>query len=109
MSKITRRGFLQSTSAAAGATFLITGTKASGNVVGANDRIRIAVAGLNGRGKSHIGGWMGQKNVEIAYLADPDKNVLGGAMRSVLRGAGGKYIPKAVADDLRSTRATLAR
>ena len=76
MSKITRRGFLQTTSAAAGASFLITGTKASGNIVGANERVRIAVAGLNGRGKSHMGGWMGQDNVEIAYLADPDKKVL---------------------------------
>ncbi len=95
MSRVTRRSFLKSTSAAAaGASFLITGTKSSGNIIGANDRVRIAVAGLNGRGKSHIGGWTGQENVEIAYLIDPDKDVLGGAMRSVLSKAGGKYIPK---------------
>ena len=34
------------------------------------------MAGVNGRGGSHIGGWKGQENVEIAYLIDPDKKVL---------------------------------
>ena len=75
MSRITRRRFLQSTSAAAGASLIIAGTQASGKVIGANDRLRIAVAGVNGRGKSHITGWLGQDNVEIAYLVDPDENV----------------------------------
>ena len=82
MSRTTRRQFLKtSTAITAGSTFLITGTKASGNIIGANDRLRIAVAGLNGRGKSHMGGWQSQKNVEIAYVADPDKNVLAGAVK----------------------------
>ena len=34
--------------------FTIAGTKASGRVLGANDAIRIGVAGINGRGGSHI-------------------------------------------------------
>lgn len=77
MSRITRRGFIQTTSAiAAGSTFMITGTKASGRIIGANDRVRIAIAGMNGRGKSHLGGWTGQKNVEVAKLIDPDSKVL---------------------------------
>ena len=66
----TRRSFLKS-SLATGAAALVCGTKGQAKVLGANDRLRIAVAGLNGRGGSHIGGWMGQKNVEIAYLAEP--------------------------------------
>jgi predicted dehydrogenase len=41
-------------------------------VLGANDTIRIAVAGLNGRGGSHVGAWSGMKGVEITYLIDPD-------------------------------------
>ncbi|MCP4452443.1 MAG: gfo/Idh/MocA family oxidoreductase, partial [Planctomycetes bacterium] len=45
-------------------------------MLGANDRLRIAVAGLNGRGRGHIDGWLGQDNVEIAYLIDPDRDVL---------------------------------
>ena len=75
MSKPTRRRFLKTTSAV-GASLLITGTRASGNIIGANDRLRIAVVGLNGRGKSHIDGWSNQENVEIAYVIDPDRNVL---------------------------------
>jgi len=75
MTQLTRRNFLQ-TSAIAGGSLLLTGTKASGFVNGANDRVRIAVAGLNGRGKSHLGGWLGQDNVEVAYVVDPDRDVL---------------------------------
>lgn len=48
-------------------------------VKGANDRLRIAVLGVNGRGKSHIEEIMdlSQKaNVEVAVLCDPDMNVL---------------------------------
>ncbi|MEZ6089271.1 MAG: Gfo/Idh/MocA family oxidoreductase [Pirellulaceae bacterium] len=78
----TRRNFLKSSSAV-GASFLITGTKASGNILGANDRVRIGVVGVNGRGSSHISGFGGQKNVELAYLVDPDSNVLERRLKSV--------------------------
>lgn len=71
-SRPSRRKFLQT--AAAGSSFLIMGTKASGNAKGANDRLRMAVCGLNGRGGSHIGGFTGQDNVEIAYIVDPDES-----------------------------------
>jgi predicted dehydrogenase len=67
----TRRQFLQA-SAAFGAAFVISGTKSSGRVLGANDRVRIAVAGLNGRGASHVGAYLGMDDVELAYLVDPD-------------------------------------
>lgn len=46
---------------------------------GANDRIRVAVLGVNGRGKNHISEIMGlskKANVEVAVLCDPDMNVL---------------------------------
>ncbi len=59
---------------------LITGTRASGQVNGASERVRIAVAGLNGRGQSHLGGWLGQSNVEVAYVIDPDDKVRANAM-----------------------------
>ncbi len=98
MSRITRRGFIQATSVAAGTSFLITGTKASGNIKGANDRIRIAVAGLNGRGGAHIGGWRGQKNVEIAALIDPDKRVLAGRLKSIPGAKGYADVRKALED-----------
>ena len=82
MSKATRRTFLKASSAV-GASFLITGTKASGNILGANDRVRIGVVGLNGRGSAHIGGFGGLDNVEIAYVVDPDANVLASRLKGV--------------------------
>ena len=98
MSNYTRRRFLKTASATAGASFLITGTRASGSIDNANERVRIAVAGLNGRGKSHIGGWLGQKNVEIAYVIDPDKKVLASGLKSVQSRTEGKYTTKGVTD-----------
>ncbi|HAD60303.1 MAG TPA: dehydrogenase, partial [Planctomycetaceae bacterium] len=94
---LSRRRFL-STSAAVTSSVMILGTRVSGNVIGANDRVRMGVAGLNGRGQSHIGGWMGQKNVEVAYVADPDANVLKRALKSVTDRSGGKYETKGVPD-----------
>src|SRR5262249_8030743 len=69
-----RRQFLSRSLAAAGvgAGFAIGGTKSSGRVIGANDTVRVAVAGLNGRGSAHVSGLAGRPGVEIAYLVDPD-------------------------------------
>ena len=97
MSTFTRRGFLQTTSATA-AAFAIGGTKSSGNILGANDRIRIAVAGLHGRGRAHIGGWKGQKNVEIVSLIDPDENVLNKTLKGVSGAKGYSDVRKALDD-----------
>jgi predicted dehydrogenase len=53
--------------------FAISGTKSSGRVLGANDTVRIAIAGLNGRGGSHVGEFAKMPGVSVAYLIDPDK------------------------------------
>ena len=45
-------------------------------VFGANDRIRVAVCGLHGRGKDHIGNFSRLPNVEVAALCDVDEEVL---------------------------------
>lgn len=98
MAKFTRRDFLQTSAAALGSSLIITGTKASGNIKGANDRIRIAVVGLNGRGQSHIKGWLEQPNVEIAYLVDPDKKVLAKRMADLQTKVEGPFNCKGVSD-----------
>ncbi len=97
MSRISRRGFVQGT-ALAGASFAISGTKSSGNIIGANDRVRIGVAGTNGRGSSHIDGWMSQSNVELAYLVDVDREVLDRRMKQVAEKTAGQYATKGIAD-----------
>lgn len=51
----------------------------STGILGANDRIRVAVLGLNGRGKTHVEEIMKlseKSNVEIVALCDPDMVVL---------------------------------
>lgn len=72
MSEINRRSFLQTATATA-ATGLVT---RSATAASANDTIRAAVLGLNGRGKTHIEGFQGVKGVQVAVLCDPDQNVL---------------------------------
>jgi predicted dehydrogenase len=95
MAQLTRRRFIQTTAAAAPA-LLLTGTRASGNIQGANDRLRIAVAGLNSRGKAHISGWLEQENVELAYVADPDERVLARTVDAIEKKTG--KAPQGVAD-----------
>src|ERR1700733_13145546 len=45
-------------------------------VLGANDRVRVAIVGLRGRGEDHIRGYGALPNVEIAALCDIDDNVM---------------------------------
>ncbi len=87
-----RRHFLKSTLAAGVAPF-ISGGIAGAQIIGANNRLRLAVAGLNGRGKSHIDGFLGQKGVEIAYLIDPDKKVLAQRMKDLRKKVEAKGMP----------------
>ncbi len=77
MSRNDRRSFLKTTAAAGAgfALFNIAGTKASGKIIGANDTIRVGVAGINGRGNSHIDGLAGMKNVDVTHLIDPDSRL----------------------------------
>lgn len=71
-----RRDFLKHAAAGSlAATFAISGTKASGRVLGANDRVRVAVAGINGRGQQHITAYGEMRDVEITYLVDPDSRL----------------------------------
>jgi predicted dehydrogenase len=70
MSRLTRRSFLQTT--LAGATVAISGTKSSGRVIGANDTVRVAIAGLNSRGGDHIKAFAPMAGVAVTHLVDPD-------------------------------------
>jgi predicted dehydrogenase len=97
MLNLTRRNFLKC-SLVTGATFLFCGPRSSARVMGANERFRIAVAGVNGRGGSHISGWLEQPNVEIAYLIDPDRTVLANSLKNLEKKAQGKFTCRGVTD-----------
>jgi predicted dehydrogenase len=78
-SDTTRRDFLKSAakttaglSALSGITFLAHPER----VFGTNDRVRVGVCGLHGRGKDHFSAYSHLSNVEIAALCDVDENVL---------------------------------
>ncbi len=63
---IPRRTFLQQAAAAVAAPRL---------VMGANERLRVAILGVHGQGASHIPRFQGLQDVEVAVLCDPDRNV----------------------------------
>ena len=94
MTRQNRRDFLKTTLAAA-ATITIAGTKSSGRVLGANEVIRIGVAGLNGRGGSHVGAFGRMDGVQVTYLIDPDRRTWDRRLRD-LRGRGNP--PRTVQD-----------
>jgi predicted dehydrogenase len=68
---ITRRKFVQRTTAAAGVAAL--GAIAPSTALGANDRIRMAVIGVGGQGTGHVGGLVKRKladNVDVVAVCD---------------------------------------
>jgi hypothetical protein len=74
---ITRRHFLKQAAVAGGLfpLFTIAGTKSSGRVLGANDVIRVGIAGIHGQGNAHIDQYLGFKNVQVTHLIDPDRSL----------------------------------
>ncbi len=73
MKRITRREFLRSSAAAGtGLTIFAPYLRAQG----ANNDVRIAVAGINGRGNGHIDELIKTAGVRMVALCDVDKNVL---------------------------------
>src|SRR6185312_9809839 len=93
--RLTRRRFLESSLATA-ATITVAGTKSSGKVLGANDTVRIGVAGLNGRGGSHVGEFGSMKNVEVVYLIDPHQGTYKGRIAQLAKA--GRKEPTCVQD-----------
>ena len=65
--RISRRDFVAA-SAAAGATFLLP----SPNVLGANDRVNVAIIGCGVKGGGHIDGFQQIAGVRIVAISDPD-------------------------------------
>lgn len=77
MARQTRREFLEqslfATTAAimAGSSPFLT-AQAEEQSDSPNERLRVAVLGVNGRGGSHVGAFMSRKDTEVAVICDPD-------------------------------------
>ena len=78
MKRMTRRDFIRSTAAAGVA---LTLASPYSRVRGANDAIRVAVMGINGRGESHIGTFHKMDGVRVVALCDVDRRVLDGQVK----------------------------
>jgi predicted dehydrogenase len=89
-----RREFLE----ASGKTILTGAVTLAlgGKVLGANDRVRVAVCGVRGRGHDHIRGFSRVPGVELAALCDVDENVLNQRLSDVEKL--GKPRPKSYVD-----------
>ncbi len=74
MKHLTRRFFLKTTALAA--TTAVLSARSWGQVVGANGDVRVAVVGLNGRGKNHLASLRALPGVRVVALCDADTAVL---------------------------------
>lgn len=79
---LSRREFLDKGAKSAAATAALTGL-ASGKVLGANDRINIAVVGINGRGRNHYREWTKIQGVHVKTLCDPDSRLFASRVADV--------------------------
>ena len=66
-----RRYFLMSTAVMAGSAAI------KGLAQSPNERVRVAVIGLGGRGSSHVNAWSRMPNVEVAAICDVDESHIG--------------------------------
>ncbi|MBN1420229.1 MAG: Gfo/Idh/MocA family oxidoreductase [Planctomycetes bacterium] len=88
MADLSRRSFIRRSLAATGATFFVTGTGTFNRILGANDAINIGVAGIHGRGGSHIGAFTGMEGVRVTCLIDPDARTFKGRIDQVTKAGG---------------------
>lgn len=80
MANQTRREFLENSMLAAAAAVGSSGLALplfaeEKQSTSPNERLRVAVVGVNGRGQSHIGGFGGRKDCELAAICDADEKV----------------------------------
>ena len=73
--KASRRDFLKVTGAGVAGTALSVTASGYARILGANDRVRVAICGVRGRGNDHIHGFSRVPNTEIAALCDVDESV----------------------------------
>ena len=99
MRKVDRRDFLKTTAGAASAAAFLNAPAVAGEktVVGSNERFRMAVAGLNGRGGSHIGGFS-SKGADIVYMVDPDEKVVARRVNDMQKKVGDAFKVQGAAD-----------
>lgn len=80
ISKLSRREFVERSLAAASAALAVGASPnvtraaevADSRKVGPNDKLRVAVIGVNGQGGSHVGEWLKNPDVDLVAICDVD-------------------------------------
>jgi len=80
---LTRRQVIRTAAVGAAGLAVSSMTPRAHGRLGINDRIRIAIVGLNGRGKTHIKSFSQIPGVNIAYLVDVDSRLFGPRIKMV--------------------------
>jgi len=79
MSQFTRRQFLEDSLLAAAAMAVLSGGKLLGaeekQSASPNEKLSVAVVGVNGRGNSHLETYSRRKDTEVTYIVDADEAV----------------------------------
>jgi predicted dehydrogenase len=97
--ELSRRDFLShstKTAASVAAVGAVLGSTIPKTVLGANDRINIAVVGINGRGRNHYEEWCKIPGVFVKTLCDPDSRLFPERVADVEKMQGKK--PQTVTD-----------
>jgi predicted dehydrogenase len=80
MATLHRRRFLTASAATAAGLTAVTAARAAGRP---NERIRLAVMGVRGRGRDLIRGFSALEDVEIASICEVDESVVPAALKAV--------------------------
>ncbi|MEN6407835.1 MAG: Gfo/Idh/MocA family oxidoreductase [Thermoguttaceae bacterium] len=97
MAERNRRDFLKCSAIGGVAAMAFAGGRVWGRALGANDRIRVAVVGINSQGLKHLeDGYMAMKDVEVAYLVDPDRRLFDSRRKLVKDRTG--FTPRCITD-----------
>ncbi len=91
MFSLNRRDFLKNSAALSAALAGVNLTNQSAEAYpdnenqgnSANETLNVAVIGVKGRGRSHIGGLANRHNCRVTHICDADQGVIEAAMRSV--------------------------
>ncbi len=101
MEKLSRRRLVEDSLAlltvtAAGSSAMLPVRAGAQRRVSPSERLRIAVVGVHGQGRSHVGAYAGMDDVEIVAICDADTACFGPALEIVQKA--GKRTPETVQD-----------
>jgi predicted dehydrogenase len=100
MNDLSRRKFLEDSMLAAVAAMTVPAASAFAaeepKKASANDKLSVAIVGVNGRGGSHIGAFAGKSDTEVTYIVDVDVAVGNRACENIEKKQGRR--PKFVQD-----------